>query len=428
MSEPVFRKSVVVALVGLALVSVTFAMLTGNMQPSAGRPESSQPDSYSTSAVGHAALVALLEELGHTVHQSRRQAMHVTDPGAVLVLLEPQPWDSEGLTQSLEDLTKTATRLVLVLPKWWAEEDPENPAWVSLVRWLPMERINDLLTSVGIEARVLRPARPPTAWTGGPDDAQPELSHPQLLTKADLQPVVSSSAGVLVGLKRLERYGNPLELVVVSDPDLISTHGLARGENALVAVDALTLLKDDSPLIIDETQHGHGLTSHLAAELLRFPLVIGLIHVVLTCLIVLWAGLARFGPPTPAPSRRPSGKRALIENTAQLLVGAGQHGFLLKRYFELTVNRVGAAFHLPAGLDEAERHRRLAAMARRRGLADDPLTLTQELRETSLIEVAGHREGEADSLPSGSGPRRSRRALALASRIHQWHEDMLHGS
>ncbi len=62
----------------------------------------------------------------------------------------------------------------------------------------------------------------------------------QLVRGDDLQPIVSSERGMLIG--ELNERGR--RIWVLSDPDVISNHGLARGGNAALAVASIKRLRD----------------------------------------------------------------------------------------------------------------------------------------------------------------------------------------
>jgi len=351
---------VLVLVIGVSLVIGLAGMVfgVGPEERSAGN------DGQSTSALGHAAFLDLLRRAGIPLVVSRLP--NDLAPGSVRLLVEPE-LGARGGREHVSDLWWEAERALLVLPKWSGEPDPDHPGWVRSVK--------------------ARPAR----------EAE------------DLEGVIECEAGILLGRSTTAEGDTHW---VLSDPDLLATHGLGRGENARLALAIVRALGEPgAPVVVDESTHGGAPPDSLAKELLRFPLVLVSLQALLATATLLWAAVRRFGPPLPTRPALGRGQATLLENTAQLSLLGGHHAHTLGRYAGQVLLEVAEARHLPSGLDADERLERLAGMSRRRNLRDDPRRLKAEAQ----------RMGASERVPNPN-------LLRLARRIHHWREAMLHGS
>jgi hypothetical protein len=221
-------------------------------------------------------------------------------------------------------------------------------------------------------------------------------------TDCGLEPLVWSDAGVLVG------WVPNTSVLVVADPDLLNTWGLAHGQNAVIAHRLFVDHLGAESLVVDEVLHGFHQPPSLWAELLGLPLLPVTLHVLGLTLLALVAAAARFGAPRAAPPRVPPGKRALVDSTAALLDGGGHHAESVRHYLRMTLRHTAAALGLsPADADPLAA---LASVARARDVRADITLIAQQV----------------DALPS-RGPRAHAHAHALAAAIDAWRKEMLDG-
>jgi len=245
-------------------------------------------------------------------------------------------------------------------------------------------------------------------FRGGTIEGSPSLTEAQLIRSTEIAPLVTSARGILVGEVGLD---GSRRLLVISDPDLVSTHGLADGDNAVIAATAVfDLLGDDRTVTIDETLHGYELPPNIWGSLLVFPLSLATAQVLLILAILIWAALGRFGAPLPVNLTPEHGKEVLIGNTADLLVYGGHTSQVLKRYFTTTVLDLARTFNAPAGLSRTESLKWVAALGKKRGTSLDLLSLGAE------VKAAGSAAKRADALSS------------TAMKIHRYKKEILHGS
>jgi hypothetical protein len=134
---------------------------------------------------------------------------------------------------------------------------------------------------------------------------------------------------------------------------------------------------------------------------------------VLAALVAVGSGVSRFGAPTPAPLRLGSGRRVLLDNTAELLVEAGHVAYLVDRHLTHAVRAVSRAYHASAEASDAERRQTAVRASLARGARDRP----DALRERLDAIVRGPRGRDEQARP----------LLRLADRVHTWKEEVLHG-
>lgn len=405
MENPFSRSAglVLVLVVGTSLLLGLILALFGES------PErsSSGSDGTSSSALGHRAFLELLRREPIPVVVSRVPAP--PSPGSLLVLAEPEVGGSDGSGLRLQSYLEDWERVLLVLPKWRGHEDEQHPGWIESVSLREETRVAEVLEELELEGTVLRlPDAAALAWRE-PYGFLPTLARPQLITSDEIEPVIDCDQGILLG--RLPAEDGDSRRWVLSDPDLLANHGLGRGDNAaLVRAIVGDLVADGAPVVVDETLHGGIRVQSLLRELTRFPLALVLIQALLTLAVLLWAAVKRFGPILPVPAALGRSKQALLDNTAQLLLLGGHHGPILARYWNQTLHVVADAGHVPPG-ESAVRLERLQLASTRRGLADHPRELQQDL---AALDTAR--------------PAASIHFLRLARRIHAWREEMSHGS
>ena len=395
------RTATWIYVVGIASLVCATALSVLDVSP-AGRA-SAGADSFSRSAIGHRAFVDLLRRLDVPVIVSENaSAEKAAAPGSVLLVAEPDTAAEEG--ELLDDLLDAPAAL-LVLPKRAGRPSARRRGWLGSATLLPAERAEAVLGHVVGDGGVVRPSGE-VVFEPGPLEATPSLASPQLIRSDQLERLVWNREGMLAGLAR---FGTQ-RIVVLSDPDLIASHAIGRGENALVAVRLVeTLLGPDGVVIVDETAHGYRRESpSLWRELFELPLLAATVQVALATLVVLWSASVRFGAPVPLEPEIQPGKGALIDSTAALLDYGGHGAEVVRRYLRASLRDVARRLHAPR-LDDAALWAWLTQLGEARGA---PLDVAALMRSRPL---ADRRRETARSL------------LAVATRIHQWRTRILDG-
>lgn len=431
-----FSRRVLIGLSALATVSFAVAFAVGIFGddwfegPRGGA--SAGADGFSASAIGHEALVKLLQRQGHSVTLSRQERLRGVAADGLLVLAEPELYHLRELTEqdSFDEpaygapkllrriRSSGATRALVVLPKWDAYPNwGERPEWVGEASPVSEGQVRGVLTALGLSGGEPLRVSDPGGWDVGArlqDDLSesPTLKYPQLMAphpemSAWISAPTPSGDGVLVGLYQ----DDELEIAVLADPDVTANHGLWRSGNAAVVISVVDALVDPgAPVIFDEALHGHTSRASLWAKLFEFPLVLFMLQMALIALVVLWASLRRFGAPEPVPPALAAGRQVLIEHTAELLRFGGHSAYTLERYWHRTVRHLARVMGGPEGRADAQGHRErlrwLSEQARRRNLPIKP-----EVLEEGISQIQGR--GTA------------RRVLLLARQVHQLRQALL---
>jgi hypothetical protein len=402
-SEAPFRRATLVGLVALSAASLLGGILLAILAPGDQGPRSAvRPSARGRGALGHRALIELLRRLQVRVVVGRASR---PEPGTAVVVAEPllsrERGPGEGLR--LRQLLEDAPRALLVLPKWSGSPDPVRRGFLASAELLPASAPAEVLAAAGISGQVTRVAEPiaGATWTGDLHGA-PDFRSAQLLVSKDLKPVLSSNGRVLVG----ERSTPAGKLLVLADPDLLSNHGLRRGDDARLAVELIERLRQGGGVRFDESFHGAAHDEGPWRALLRFPLVLALLQALLAAALLLWGGMRRFGAPLPSDPPLPAGKAALIDSTAELLRFGGHSAHALDRYLRSSVQEVASALHAPGEL--------------RGGALDAWLDRLGTRARLPAVEALRGEAGAAASSPAA--------LLESARRIHLWRTRMLHGS
>lgn len=401
-SRSTFRRRTMLWLVAIAGFSFLSALFWGLFGSEVAGVSSARADSFSRSALGYHALVRLLRELDIPVSVSRFDSGHRAGKAALLLLAEPEVGfsamrDEDALRRTLA----AAGRALLVLPKWTGEEDPERPGWIAGALLRPRKQVADILGAIGLDdVHIVRPETT-TGWRTELVDGAPSLFAPQLVRGRFLTGIVQCRQGILFA--RADMHWGPL--YILSDPDVLSNHGLAQGVHAQLAVRMLEVARSGRHgILVDETFHGHVLEPSAFRALFDFPLVLATLAALLTLAVLLWSAMGRFGAPAPAEAVVQPGKAFLIDNIASLLRYGGHSVDVLKRYLDAVQNEVARRLHLPVRLDREEARAWLERYGEQRRV-----TVGFERLRREVARATGER------------------VLPVAGRIYRWREEMIHG-
>lgn len=386
MSAEPFNRRLVIGIGAFGVLSFLAGVVFSIFGPAAPNRDSFEADTFSRSALGHSGLLALLRALDVPVVVSRSRTAEKAGEDTVLVILEPAV-DRETASDLREMVRAARGGVVLVLPKWSGERDLLNPAWVRGARWLGAEAAVDVLDALYVDVSAALAA--PGPWLRAERAAtlpDPSLPRPQLVTGPALDPLLSTAEGVLAAFVSFEGR----DVLVISDPDLLNNAGLHQGQNGPLVVGLLALFADRGSVIIDETLHGYTAPPSVFRHLFEFPLVLALAQALLVVALLLWAGMRRFGAPTPAPVGLGRGRAVLLENTATLLEFGGHSAAALRRYWDDAVRDVREALHAPHDLRGEALHGWLDRVAAARGVAVASRALHDQVRHAAEPRATPH--------------------------------------
>jgi hypothetical protein len=299
---------------------------------SLSHPDPVGPTVYSKSAIGHAAFYRLLRQLEIPVETSERGSGGHVGPDDVLVIAEPRTDDP---TLNEVKVMLNARSVLLVLPKRTGKADAGQPYWIGEDHLLSAEAVNRVLHLADGSGAIVR------------------SGTSQAIRSTAMRPIVTSSVGMLIG----ERRTPTGRVLVLADPDILSNHGLARGENAASAVNLVDNLRAGHPagrLIFDEFVHGFSPKPfHLLGILFQFPFVLVTMQMGLAIALLFWAATGRFGAPDTVAPPLAAGKRSLIDTGARLLIQTGRVRGLYERYIEEMIRDAAAQASAAPGRDAA---------------------------------------------------------------------------
>lgn len=379
---------VLIGVGALAFAAMAYLMISADDR-AAGVGEIA-PSADSRSAIGYRAFVQLMQRLDVPVASGSPAR---TQQASLQIVLEPR-------LQDLKAQLAARGQTLVVLPKWHGHARPygDHLASVSLV---DLAAVRALARLVADDAEIVRP---PSAgpWHDEVFHGQPTLGHPQLVRSRKLCPLVSDGEDMLIA-----RVCRQPSIFVLADPDLIANHGLWRGDNAVLAMGAIGLMRNGSGPVVTPGEPARGIVQGKPSVFrLAFepPFVLITLTGLVAVAIAMWLAAMRFGPAAAEAPDRPPGVQTLIEVGARLLGGrAGDR--LLRRYAELVVLDLGRRLHAPRALTgTAETGAWLDAS--RQG----------ESSELKYAVLAGRIESATPA-----------EVVARAAELHRWREELLNG-
>jgi hypothetical protein len=389
--------------VAIGLVLVSMLSLIAYFALSAYAPDfrddsDGAAHALSKSAIGFAGVRVLLDASG-LPNRVDRGLPSAQKPA--LTILAPSP-DSRG--KEVADLAFRNPSLI-ILPKWLPFPDPaalghvlKGSMWGTAVVREPLT-----LFSKGTKiARRLNTAVPVLAAAAGKDIAVPAglaaIDSLQTLSGVGWEPIVTTKDGRIV----LAKLYNA-DVYVLSDPDLMNTHGIHDLPTAAFALAVIrSIRKGDGPVVFDVTLNGLRREPSLLRAIFAPPFLGATLCAILVAVLIGFHAAVRFGSPPAPPPVYARGKQALAANAADMIRLLHREPHMATRYALTTRNLVLRAFGL----------RRQSALQD----SDDPLR-TRE-REGQL--------GYGDLLAEAHRVENRTDLVALARRLSQWREEMLH--
>lgn len=204
--------------------------------------------------------------------------------------------------------------------------DPEDmPPPIMLPR--PIAPTADVVTAVSVPV--------PGEWGGG----HATLHAPQLVELGPgCEMLVGEGEQALLQMCTWQGH----RYWILSDPDVMNNHGLARADNARIALSVLDTLTDDGEIVVDYSQRawitGGEELGRQWSDLMRVfepPLLWLWLAAALLALLTLWRGAIRNRPP-PAIFGFAHGaaRRTVLEAQAKLMRRTGRDGALLRALAE----------------------------------------------------------------------------------------------
>jgi hypothetical protein len=389
--------SALAAILGLSLYLFAYGI---------GAPESQAvgPSAYSRSAIGYAGLAELVRRANIPVVRKRIGSPADDTKASLLIIAEPEV---SAQTEANGFAFGRAANVLIILPKWIGDRDDDRQGWISHVEPASEGAANWALSILGAGGNIARGGEnSPLSGIVTVNKLAVAPTTPgdlQLIVKSSLVPIVATSAGVLIG----EKIVRGRRVWVVSDPDILSNHGLFDGANAAFAgalIDRMRGAKGN--VIFDETVHGFAApAANPLRALLEFPFVVATAYALAALAFVLWSAMRRFGSPEPSPIVLKAGKMGLIRNVANLIQFAGGRQDVAINYLRFAVDDSARRLRAPKGLSLDRQMEWLDRVGEARGV------------KTRVVEIA------RKLVSQNQDAALSRAALDL----HLWKQEILRG-
>lgn len=399
--RPVFSPVVALAMAGIGVLSLLFFLVFSAYAPDYSGEGDTRSNAFSRSAVGFAGLVRFLRLQGVPVLVSQGLDAEEYEK-ASLIVLTPGMNNTGAEILAVTDVEPQ----LIILPKWIAAPDPLRLGWVQNVGLYDkdgiVERILDPIAEAGLsqaageQAVTLRNGFDGGEVTPAPIESLQSVSGPEWTGYLTDQ----MNRTILAKLEGTETY-------LLSDPDLMNTHGLKDLATAGTAASIIQNIRSgEGPVIFDATLSGYRRSPDLLRLAFEPPLLGATVCAILAALLMGVHAAVRFGAPVESGRSLVLGKKGLADNSAALIAMAGREHRIVPRYAFAIRRRVARIVGVPADTHESEINV-LLDRVRRRNDAREPLA--------SLIAEARRAEDAGD-------------ALRVARKLYRWRRDMLHDS
>ena len=394
-----FSRAVVLALIVVGALSFAAFVVLSAYAPDLRSGSDGRGHALSRSAVGYAALVALLETRGDPI-LIRRSPERDIDDDSLLVLTPPA-----GASVGVEAIVAPFSPTLIVLPKWSTFPAPETPGWVreagllddgSVARTLPSEYGKFVIARAEDDTPERLAAVDPVlpldaALVAGPIRSFQTISGPTLET------VIAAKGGrtVLGRIAHTETY-------VLAEPDLLATHGLADAATAWTAVQIIeTLAGPNSPVHFDVTLHGFERSRNILKVAFEPPFLPATLSALAAALLMALNAATRFGPAQRMGRAFALGKAALVDNSAGLVRMTKREARMAPGYAALTLGSAARAVGVARGATDDAQRRVL-----------DRLSATAGVTPYTALETAALTAKDPDAL------------LTAARALHAWRMEM----
>jgi len=403
MNDSVISPRIAIGLVIVSMLSLIAFFALSAYAPDFRIENEADAHALSKTAVGYAGLRVLLDEDG-VANVLDRGSRAPNQPVFSLVVLAPPPGtEPKALLDAALPANDSQPRLI-VLPKWEALADPAAFGRVVKGGTYNPKTLTAMLKSLSPTTAVdhgrgLQPARfkPYGLWTTPIPGHLAPIDTMQTIAGRDWEPLIVRRDGGTV-LARLKGSN----LAVLSEPDLMNTHGLKDVDTAALALAVIAgLRKGGGPVAFDLTLNGMGRTPSLLREMFAPPFLGATLCAIFAAMMIGFHAAVRFGPPARRGPVYARGKTALVSNAADMIRMLHREPNMAGRYALTTRNLVANALGIrrQASAHEDDVFRGLERV--------DAARFAELLNETQRVD-------------SRAG------LLALARKLYDWRQGTVH--
>lgn len=378
-ARPLFAARTMLVMVLVGVVSFSALLVLQAYAPDLRSGSDGGAHALSKSAVGYAGIVRLLKDLGDPVVVSRGPPPEVRSrAGSGVLVLTPPP----GMEPKALKPLRFGGETLVVLPKWASAPQPLNPQWVDKIDALPgpivvraLEGSTVVERRKGVSKPVLKAVQGASFFGDGDSFVLGPVESLQTISGPQLTPILTDESG-----KTILASSRAQPVLVLSDPDLLNTHGIGELATARAAVAILDTLRAGGPVVFDVTLAGFSRGRSLLRLAFEPPLLGATLCLATAALMMGLHAWARFGPQArPAPALA-LGKRALADNSAALVRMAKREPRMAEPYAALTRDAVARTVGAPRDLSPDQLEALLDRLGAARGVHASFSSLAAEAR------------------------------------------------
>ena len=356
--------SVRAALIAVLIAAISFAsvVVLSAYAPELRDRRVAGLHAYSTSALGYNFATELLDRRGYTVSVSRDEG-NLTDPDREgLLIITPGSWSDDDELEEV-NYARNGEPTLVVLPKRNGTRDQLNPRFYDMTYILPGERMGELVAPLSENISVDHVTSVGEVALLGKSLPAVFTETVQVLSGGGIDPILTSEAGILMG-----RVSNS-QIYILSEPELMNTHGLSNLENAEILTRIIAHLTRKStntrPIIFDTTLHGFERSRDLLRLMFEPPLLGATLFALATMILLGWSAFLRFGKPLAEKPVTATGRQSLVESTAGLFRQTNREPSLADEYAQLARRMIIRELGYPDDLSIAEMDRVLKEREKR---------------------------------------------------------------
>jgi len=360
----------ILAMVLIGVFSFAAVMTLSGYAGDLRKKNNSGSHALSKSATGFNGIVTLLGEMGKTVEMRRRDRSEsfestdfrfYNDDVTLRIFTLSKPFQAGHFSDM--DLSLPA---LIVLPKWnviphrkrrgWVEHNPFQDIFEPDFQ---AQELEEILGEIVLEiepARKDKSVKFEISGSGNFDTVkfEAELQRLQTISGENLEPVYETIRGpILVKLKDSGVY-------ILSEPDLLNTHGISLKPNARFALnmlDNITAIEELEPdeFHFDLNLHGFTKRNNIIKTMTQPPFLGALLCILAAGALIFWQGFVRFGDAKPTERDFALGKFSLVDNAARFIKLAERETRMSEKYARLVrrlvISDLGLSARRPEDID-----------------------------------------------------------------------------
>jgi len=338
-----FRLRTIAIIIAVSVISFGALMTLMAWGPDLQNKDRSGAHAYSSSALGYAGLIKLLQFEDRTVNISRTTRMLGDHSG--LIVLAPG-----NASSKIENELPLYGPMLIILPKWTGRADLIRPEWYKDTSLRSNYQAETIMQYFDTNAEIKQVDAPNTVTLGDVKFSPVFEEKLQLIKSKALEIIISAPGGALLA------WDADNDIYFLSDPDLANNFGLANPDNARLMLSIIKSIDTtpDAPILFDATLNGFERSTNLLKIMLGIPFLGATLTFLAGVFLLGWGACVRFGAPERDAPAFASGKQALADNTAGLFSVTHREAQMAPGYLALSRKAVTKALGAPASLNEKQ--------------------------------------------------------------------------